>query len=254
MAAVELVREILSSDNEDWKTWAFSFATQQGDKPYTVADLLEKVVNQDKLLNAGGTKKKATALYAGHSVTQSGRHLGKKPRHNKEKGKQKKRCATKDYKNTVKVNWHKFCDACFSLRKEKSPDDDSSALDDVPASVREQNRNSKIKTFRKKMAKLGNAKREALLQQANALVAFLGDANKKTKNKKNLQIEDEEEQEAGLAELPVDMHATSDMPLSSPKPKLKKTTTAQDDELDRTLAHCTVQRFAGCSVPSNFSL
>ena len=60
MAAVELVREILSSDNEDWKTWAYSFATQQGDKPYTVADLLEKVVNQDKLLNAGGTKKKAT--------------------------------------------------------------------------------------------------------------------------------------------------------------------------------------------------
>jgi hypothetical protein len=35
MAAVELVREILSSDNEDWKTWAYFFATQQGDKPYT---------------------------------------------------------------------------------------------------------------------------------------------------------------------------------------------------------------------------
>jgi hypothetical protein len=75
MSAVELVREILSSDNEDWKQWAFSFATQQGDKPYTVADLLEKVVNQYKLLNAGGTKKKATALYAGHGVTQSGRHF-----------------------------------------------------------------------------------------------------------------------------------------------------------------------------------
>jgi hypothetical protein len=70
MAAVELVREILSSDNEDWKTWAFSFATQQGDKPYTVADLLEKVVNQDKLLNAGGTKKKATALLAGHGISR----------------------------------------------------------------------------------------------------------------------------------------------------------------------------------------
>ena len=52
MTAVELVREILSSDNEDWKNWAYSFATPQGDKPYTVANLLEKVVNQDKLLNA----------------------------------------------------------------------------------------------------------------------------------------------------------------------------------------------------------
>jgi hypothetical protein len=249
MAAVELVREILSSDNEDWKQWAFSFATQQGDKPYTVADLLEKVVNQDKLLNAGGTKKKATALYAGHSVTQSGRHLGKKPRHNKEKGKQKKRCATKDCKNLVKVNWHKFCDACFSLRKEKSPDDDSSALDDVPASVREQNRNTKIKSFKKKMAKLSNAKREALLQEANALLVDVADALVK-KNKKNVRIEESDEEEANLAELPVNTHT----PTASPNPKLKEKKTAQDDEFDRTHAHCTVQRFAGCSVPSNFTL
>jgi hypothetical protein len=144
---------------------------------------LEKVVNQDKLLNAGGTKKKATALYAGHGVAQSGRHLGKKPRHNKEKGNQKKRCATKDCKNFAKVHFHKFCDACFSLRKEKSPDDDSSALDDVPATVREQSRTRKIKTFRKKMAKSGNAKREALLQEANALLVDMADALV-TKNKK----------------------------------------------------------------------
>jgi len=70
--------------------------------------------------------------------------------------------------------------------------------------------------------------------------------------------EDEEEQEAGLAcdmaELPVETHATSDMPISSPNPKPKKEKTAQNDELDRTLAHCTVHRFLGCSVPSNFAL
>ena len=156
MAAVEPVREILSSDHEDWKTWAFSFATQQGDKPYTVADLLEKVVNQDKLLNAGGTKKKATALIAGHGVSQSGRHPGKQPRHKKEKGKQKKRCASKDCQNFVKVHFHKFCDACFSSRKEKSSADDSSALDDVPAAVREQNHNRKLTVLKKtkKMAQI----------------------------------------------------------------------------------------------------
>jgi hypothetical protein len=253
MAAVELVREILSSDNEDWKQWAFSFATQQGDKPYTVADLMEKVVNQDKLLNAGGTKKKATALYAGHSVTQSGRHLGKKPRHNKEKGKQKKRCATKDCKNFVKVHFHKFCDPCFSLRKEKSPNDDSSALDDVPASVREQNHHRKLNTLKKKMAQLGSIKnkpkREALLQEANALLVDVADALVK-KNKKNVRIEESDEEEANLAELPVNTHT----PTASPNPKLKEKKTAQDDEFDRTHAHCTVQRFAGCSVPSNYSL
>ncbi len=98
MTAVELVHEILSSDNEDRKTWAFSFATQQGDKPYTVADLLEKVVNQDKLLNAGGTKKNATALFADHGITRP----TFKPKINK-KGKQKKRCATKDCKNIVRA-------------------------------------------------------------------------------------------------------------------------------------------------------
>jgi len=100
------------------------------------------------------------------------------------------------------------------------------------------------------MAKLGNAKREGLLQQANALVAFLGDANKNTKNKKNVKIEEEDEEEAGVAELLDNTHT----PTASPNPKLKEKKTAQDDELDRTLAHCTVQRFAGCSVPSNYSL
>jgi hypothetical protein len=96
-------------------------------------------------------------------------------------------------------------------------------------------------------------KRETLLaQQANALLADTADAPVK-KNKKN-KIVDEEEHEAGLAELTVDAHATGDLPISSPKPKPKKKKTAQDDELDRTLAHCTVQRFAGCSVPSNFTL
>jgi hypothetical protein len=116
MAAVKLVREILFSDNEDWKTWAFSFANSQGDKPYTVAALLEKVVSQDKLLNAGGTKKKTTALLAGHGIS---RPKFKRTKNNKQ-GKQKKCCATKDCKNFVKVHFHKFCDDCFATRKEKS--------------------------------------------------------------------------------------------------------------------------------------
>jgi len=135
------------------------------------------------------------------------------------------------------------------LRKEKSPDDDSSALDDVPASVREQNRNTKIKSFKKKMAKLSNAKREALLQEANALLVDVADALVK-KNKKTVRIEESDEEEANLAELLVNTHT----PTASPNPKLKEKKTAQDDEFDRTHAHCTVQRFAGCSVPSNFTL
>jgi hypothetical protein len=99
------------------------------------------------------------------------------------------------------------------------------------------------------MAKFGNAKREALLQEANALLVDMADALVK-KKKKNVKIEEEDEEEAGLAELLDNTHT----PTASPKSKPKKKKTAQDDELDRTLALCTVQRFAGCSVPSNYSL
>jgi hypothetical protein len=248
MAAVELVREILHSDNEDWKAWAFSFATQQGDKPYTVANLLEKVVNQDKLLNAGGTKKKATALLAGHGLSRP----AFKPKI--KKGKQNKRCASKDCNNFVKVPFHKFCDACYSSRKEKSSaENDSSALDDVPATVREQNRNKKLMSLKKKLAQISNngnkTQRAALLQQANALLADMADAPAKKNKKKKIQ-ENQDEEEAGLAELMLNAPVIGEQSIPAPKPKPKKT--AQNDELDRMLAGCTVQRFAGCSVPSKF--
>ena len=138
------------------------------------------------------------------------------------------------------------------MRKEKSPDDDSSALDDVPATVREKNHTRKLNTLKKKLAQLDSvknkSKREALLHEANALLVDMADAPVK-KNKK-IELQEEDEEEAGLAELLDNTHTST----ASPKSKPKKKKTAQDDELDRTLAHCTVQRFAGCSVPSNFSL
>jgi hypothetical protein len=160
-------------------------ATQQRGKPYKVADLLEKVVNQGRLLNAGGGEGEATALLAGHGISRP----AFKPKGSK-KGKQKKRCATKDCKSFVKVHFHKFCDACFSSRKEKSSADDSSALDDVPAAVRDQNHTRKLKSLEKKMAQMSSvknkSKREELLHEANALLPCFGDTvNKKNKKKKN---------------------------------------------------------------------
>jgi hypothetical protein len=150
MAAVELVREILSSDNEDLENMGFLLCHHTGDKPYMVADLLEKVVDQDKLLNAGGRKRRPQ-LYSPVTVSITDLLNSKelngisrptfKPK-NIKKGKQKKRCATKDCKNVVRVHFHKFCDDCYSSRREKSSaENESAALDDVPASVREQNHN-----------------------------------------------------------------------------------------------------------------
>jgi hypothetical protein len=90
-------------------------------------------------------------------------------------------------------------------------------------------------------------KREALLQQANALLAGITDAPAK-KNKKKIN---EEEHEAVLAELTVDAPTNYELSIHAPKPKPTKK--AQVNELDRMLANCTVQRFADCSVPSNLS-
>ena len=80
-------------------------------------------------------------------------------------------------------------------------------------------------------------------------MATLEDAVNKRNKKKKV-----DEEEASLAEVLVAAHATSNEPNPSPTPKPKKKKTAQDDESDRMLASCTVQRFAGCSVPSKLSL
>jgi hypothetical protein len=170
------------------------------------------------------------------------------------KGKHKKRCATKDCKNIVSVHFHKFCDDCYSSRKEKSSaENESSALDDVPATVREQNHNHKPTSLKKKMAQMSSVrnkqKREALLEQANALLADMADAPAKKNKKKKI----EGEPEAGLAELTVSNAPTNDeLSIHAPEPNSKKK--AQVNELHRMLANCAAQRFAGSSVPSNLSL
>jgi hypothetical protein len=77
----------------------------------------------------------------------------------------------------------------------------------------------------------------------------MADAPAKKNKKKKIQ-ENQDEEEAGLAELMLNAPVIGEQSIPAPKPKPKKT--AQNDELDRMLAGCTVQRFAGCSVPSKF--
>jgi len=99
------------------------------------------------------------------------------------------RCATKDCKNIVRMHFHKFSDDCYSSHKEKSSaDNELAALDDVPATVREQNHNRRLTSLKKKMAQMSSVrnkqKREALLQQANALLADMTEAPAKKSKKK----------------------------------------------------------------------
>jgi hypothetical protein len=201
-----------------------------------------------KLLNAGGTKNKTTALLAGHGISRP----TFKPK-NKSEGQTEEALCNQSLQNIVRVHFHKFCDDCYSSRKEKSSaENESSALDDVPATVREKNHNRKLTSLKKKMAQMSSVrnkqKHEALLQQANALLADMSDAPAKKNKKKKI----EEEPEAGLAELTVNTPRNDELSIHAPKPKPKKK--ARVNELDRMLANCTVQRFAGCSVQSNLSL
>jgi hypothetical protein len=209
---------------------------------------LEKVLNQDKLLNAGGKKKKATVLLAGHCISRP----AFKPRNNK-KGKQKKRCATKDCNFFVRAHSTNSVTTSI-LRARRNPLPKMSRLPwmmCLPLCA-SKNHNSKPTSLKKKMAQMSSVRnkqeREALLQQANALLADMADAPAK-KNKKK---KDEEEHESGLAELTVNAPTNYELSIHAPKPKPTKK--AQVKELDRMLANCTVQRFAGCSVPSDLSL
>ena len=65
----------------------------------------------------------------------------------------------------------------------------------MPATVREQNHNRKLMSLKKKMAQMSSNRnkqqREALLQQANALLADMADAPVK-KNKKKINEEEHE--------------------------------------------------------------
>jgi hypothetical protein len=115
------------------------------------------------------------------------------------------------------VHFHKFCDDCYSSREEKSSaENESFALDDVPTTVREQNHNRKLTFLKKKMAQMSSVrnkqKREALLQQANALLADMADAPAK----KNMKKKIEEEPEAGLAELTVNASTNDELSIHAP--------------------------------------
>jgi hypothetical protein len=63
---VDIIQQFLVSDDDDWKAWDFTFSNTQGEKPQTVASLLEKVqwwFSQDKLRHAcNNTGSSANAL------------------------------------------------------------------------------------------------------------------------------------------------------------------------------------------------
>ena len=172
------------TQDEYWKSWALNISTTQGDASYTVSDLMEKIVVQDKLRTSGRKSSKETALFA-----NAGNKKGNSPK----KAKKEKKCATKGC-NTL-VTRFKLCWQCFKATKKKSDyDADSEAIASVPEQVRAQTREKQLSSHRRKMAQMSknrkSGSRQALLTE---VTAFLADVMGKPKKKgKNVQIAEEE--------------------------------------------------------------
>ena len=63
MAAVQILKGVLDTPDPDWKSWGYNFSITQGNAPYTVEGLIDKVQQQDKLHKTSG-KASSTALMA----------------------------------------------------------------------------------------------------------------------------------------------------------------------------------------------
>ena len=268
---------VLSSDNEDWCQWAFAFSTSQGEKPYTVPELLEKILTQHKLHLAGNGKTKATAFLAGHLLHKPPKFKHPRTNKNNKQGKPKKKCKTEGCSNHVSHHFHKWCDDCYDKHKKKSTTDDSeTTLNEVPLAVRKENHSRKLAALKKKMALINSAttkkKRESALHEANALLADVSTGLAK-KGKKCVNIEEEE---VGMAEACAlqNLKPSSELKVTSKRKSLhariakqgkfahtsgklankKKLPKANEQAAEQDpLLGLTVQRFAGCAMPSNYS-
>jgi hypothetical protein len=144
MTAVELTREILKSDDEDWRSWA----------------------SQDKLRNAGRKTKKESALLAGHGI--------KKGNNPFKTGTKNKICGNKGCNNLV--SRFRYYNPCYTAHWQKTEAvEDNAAVSSVPANVCAQTREKKLTNLKKKMAQMSNVKksgrRSVLLAEATALLA-----------------------------------------------------------------------------------
>lgn len=275
MAAVEILRDILECDQDDWKAWALQFSLRQGSDPYTVDTLIEKVLAQDKLTHAGKSSHKPVAMLANAGRNK---HVFKKP----------KVCIKNGCKNKVSNPRFRFCDDCFVPRS-----NEDAALADVPKKVRFENRERKMKQFRSKIAQLNNKRKQfdksAFLAEATALLADAMDDNASAddhvtaaapkKKKKKTASAEANVAEANVLALNFDQQAALGEPKPEKKKKKKKKgvlarlpgktglalkaskplnkgkkaiTPGQAHFATSMLDGCVTQKFAGCDLPGHF--
>ena len=266
MAAVQILKGVLDTPDSDWKSWGYNFSITQGNAPYTVEGLIDKVQQQDKLHKTSG-KASSTALMANG--------VRGKPNFKKKGGKKTGgTCHEKGCTRKTNVPF-KFCDPCFAARRNRANSDSV----DVPGPVRDAARSKKMQQLRTKMAQLNKKDKQALLAEFTSTeTADSSDEEtatpKKKKKKKKVTVE------ANVATAVTAVHAATSPIAKAPTARKKKsvkfvgplgrktTMALQNAKSARKvkkgkaksqalvalpwLEGCTVQKFAGCDVPSHY--
>lgn len=268
MAAVQVLKGIIDCPETDWKSWAFQFSIAQADAPYTVEGLLDKVQQQDKLHRAGhGSKTKPAALLA------NGVH---KPSF-KKKGNGKP-CRQKGCSRKVENKMFKFCNECFAARRDRA----QNTAVDVPNTVRESAKNKKMQQLRTKMAQLNKQQKQAFIAELTANQHSSDEDEAPKKKKKKIKKNDSAEANIAEAVSAVPVASVMSEPATNSRTTkkkkrvkfigpigyktsmaLKKANSSRKVKKGKSkstalvasswLDGCTVQKFAGCAMPSHFA-
>jgi len=158
LAALELVLDIYNSGDHQWGQWATSFYEQHNDRAFTVAEVLQSVIDRHGLHYAVSSSHSSSS----HST---GKHLRDPTAAvNMVEEFIAKLCATCGKQFKPKAAQHKKCDGCFGRRDKRaprlSPVDTSVTM--TPAAKESFTQRRKFKSVKKnakRWSKLGGSKK-----------------------------------------------------------------------------------------------
>jgi hypothetical protein len=117
LAALELVFDIYNSGDHQWGQWATNFYEQHNDRAFTVADVLQSVIDRHGLHFAVS----ASHFSPSHSTGKHFRCRDLTPAVNMIEEFVAKACASCGKHFKPKAAQHMMCDGCFSRRDKKAP-------------------------------------------------------------------------------------------------------------------------------------
>ncbi len=158
LSALELVLDIYNSGDHQWGQWATSFYEQHNDRAFTVAEVLQSVIDRHGLHYAVSSSHSSSS----HST---GKHLRDPTAAvNMVEELIAKLCASCGKQFKTKAAQHKMCDGCFGRSDKKAPSLSSAdtSVTITPAAKESFNQRRKFKSVKKnakRWSKLGGSKK-----------------------------------------------------------------------------------------------